>query len=243
MRKSASPESIPYDADNFGTGASGEAPEASNSRPDNPPRFAKFAARPTTPRGSAPPEGQMARGPSMSRFRENATVGGQRGPNLGARSKTRGGPGGSKGGGKGGAGGDRGPKKREKKKGGEGRAQATSVADVDAATTLSDGMVHHLFRLQRKMWDRVPYEPKYAPGSFAAQELIHEGRELCRGEVPPVKIWGKLERRIGVVGMFGAEAHLQVRRVPDGDKVPFGQEWDADLQEDERREKRQQNKG
>jgi hypothetical protein len=85
-------------------------------------------------------------------------------------------------------------------------------------------MVHHLLRLQRKEWDRVPYEPKYAPGSFAAQELIHEGRELFRGEVPPVKVWGPLEKRIGVVGMFGAEAHLKVRRVPDGDDKPFGEE-------------------
>jgi hypothetical protein len=84
--------------------------------------------------------------------------------------------------------------------------------------------VRHLLRLQRKEWDRTPYEPKYAPGSFAAQELIHEGRELFRGEAPPVKYWGKLEKRIGIVGMHGAEAVLKVRRVPDGDAAPFGQE-------------------
>lgn len=102
--------------------------------------------------------------------------------------------------------------------------QRTGFNDVDASTTLSDGMVHHLLRLQRKEWDRKPYEPKYAKGSFAANELIHAGRELCKGETPPVKIWGPLEKRIGVVGMFGAEAHLKVRRVPDGDAEPFGQE-------------------
>jgi hypothetical protein len=100
----------------------------------------------------------------------------------------------------------------------------TRISEIDPATLLSDGMAHHLMRLQRKEWDRVPYEPKYAPGSFAAQELIHEGRELFRGEAPPVKYWGRLEKRIGVVGMFGAEAHLKVKRVPDGDDAPFGQE-------------------
>lgn len=92
-------------------------------------------------------------------------------------------------------------------------------------------MVHQLLRLQRKEWDRVSYEPKYAHGSFEANKLIHEGRELFRGESRPVKIWGRLERSIGVVGMFGAEAHLKVRRVPDGDAAPFGQEEIEDTKE------------
>jgi hypothetical protein len=100
----------------------------------------------------------------------------------------------------------------------------TSLADVSIGETISDSMKQQLLRLQRKEWDRVPYEPKYAEGSFAANELIHAGRELFKGEAPPVKIWGPLEHRIGVVGMFGAEAHLKVRRVPDGDAEPFGQE-------------------
>lgn len=97
--------------------------------------------------------------------------------------------------------------------------------------TLSDGMVQQLLRLQRKEWDRVPYVPKYAPDSFEANELIHTGRELFRGDSPPVKMWGDMERALGVVGMYGAEAHLQVRRVPDGDAAPFGSE-EAELEQD-----------
>jgi hypothetical protein len=161
----------------------------------------------------------MVRGPV--RVNRNATVGSMRGPNLAGRSAGRGGPRGGKG-----PGGSReqGPKKRTRAAGDGEDTQSTAYADIDASTTLSDGMVRHLLRLQRKEWDRVPYEPKYAPGSFAAQELIHEGRELFRGEVPPVKYWGKLEKRIGIVGMHGAEAHLKVRRVLDGDEAPFGQE-------------------
>jgi hypothetical protein len=151
----------------------------------------------------------------------NATVGSMRGPNLrgrdGNRSRGPGGPQGSRSN-------ENRPKRREKDQGGSKAVQKTGFADVEASQTLSDGMVHHLLRLQRKEWDRVPYEPKYAQGSFAANELIHAGRELFKGEVPPVKIWGPLERRIGVVGMFGAEAHLKVRRVGDGDAEPFGQE-------------------
>ncbi|KAF2035858.1 hypothetical protein EK21DRAFT_53229 [Setomelanomma holmii] len=191
-----------------------------------PPRFAKFAGRPTTTHGAAPPEGRMVRAPSTLKITRNATVGSMRGPNLGGRSAGRGGSRGKSGPG----GREQGPKKREKKAGSDNATQSNSISDIDPATTLSDGMVHHLLRLQRKEWDRVPYEPKYAPGSFAAQELIHEGRELFRGEVPPVKTWGPLEKRIGVVGMFGAEAHLKVRRVPDGDDAPYGQE-DAVVEE------------
>jgi hypothetical protein len=198
-------------------------------------RFAKLSARPTTTHGAAPPEGQMARAPSTLKLSRNATVGSMRGPNLGGRSAGRGGPRGDKGSG----GRDRAPKKREKKDSDAGPKQSTSFDDIDASQTLSDGMVQHLLRLQRKEWDRVPYVPKYATGSFAARELIHEGRELFRGEAPPVKYWGKLEKTIGVVGMFGAEAHLKVRRVPDGDEAPFGQEEAGNL-EAEATDKREQ---
>ncbi|KAF2831445.1 hypothetical protein CC86DRAFT_283212 [Ophiobolus disseminans] len=225
-RRTPPREGVPYDSTS--SGASGEASGASDTRPTTP-RFAKFSARPTTTHGSAPPEGQMARAPSKLNITRNANAGGprgpNRGPNLGGRSAGKGGPRGDKGQ----SGRDQGPKKREKKGGGP-VMQAQLMADVDPSLTLSDGMVKHLYRLQRKEWDRVPYEPKYAPNSFAAQELIHEGRELFKGEAPPVKIWGKLERTIGVVGMFGAEAQLKVRRVADGDEAAFGTEYEVDEQ-------------
>lgn len=144
--------------------------------------------------------------------RGNASVGGaRRGPNLRGRD------------GKPGAGGssnaERRPKKREKATDGE-DGEVIDARDVKIESVLTDGMVQHLLRLQRSEWDRKPYEPKYAPGSFAANQLIHAGRELCRGEAPPVKILGRLEKRIGVVGMHGAEAHLKVRRVAyDGEEL------------------------
>lgn len=167
----------------------------------------------------------MVRAPSQLRITRGggrtAPGGAPRGPNLrGREGGAREGPGGLRKN-KDGVGE---PKKRERKAGGGDRPPGTTVAEVNPATTLSDGMVHHLLRLQRKEWDRVQYEPKYAQGSFAANELIHAGRELFRGESAPVKIWGPLEKAIGVVGMYGAEATLKMRRVPDGDAEPFGQE-------------------
>jgi hypothetical protein len=192
------------------------------------PRMARFSARPATIHDASPPEGQMARAPGALRVSRNATVGGIRGPNLGGRSAGRGGPKGDRGPG----GREQGPKKRGPKTGNAEKTAPISLADMNVDDTLSDGMVHQLLRLQRLEWDRFKYEPKYTQGSFAAQELIHEGRELFRGEAPPVKIWGKLEKRIGVVGMFGAEAHLKVTRVPDGDDAPFGQE-DTEIPEAE----------
>jgi hypothetical protein len=209
-------------------GASTAGPEAGESRPAGA-RFAKFTARPTTTHGSSPPDGQMARAPQAFRAPRNATVGDMRGPgavrgpNLGGRSAGRGAPRGDRGSG----GREQGPKKRDKKGAAAGRRQPTTMADVNPAATLSDGMAKMLYRLQRQEWDRVAYEPKYKQGSFAANELIHKGRELFRGEAPPVKIWGPLEKVIGVVGMHGAEAHLKVKRVPDGDEEPFGQETDT----------------
>ncbi|KAL5116944.1 hypothetical protein ACEQ8H_005162 [Pleosporales sp. CAS-2024a] len=190
------------------------------------PRMAKFSPRPATTQGRSPPEGrQMVRAPPTLRTTRgdtaNATEGGAQrgGPNLRGRR----GPGSTPGTN------DTEPRepgvqRRKKKDEDSDAVQPTRISDIDPATTLSDGMVHHLLRLQRGQWDRTPYEPKYKHGSFEAQSLIYEGRELFRGEAPPVKYWGKLERRIGLVGMFGAEAHLKVRRVPDGDAAPFGQE-------------------
>jgi hypothetical protein len=80
------------------------------------------------------------------------------------------------------------------------------MQDVKVQDTLSDGMVQHLLRLQRKEWDRVDYEPKYAPGSAAARELIEEGKRFFQGEVkvPASRTGGRLEKTIGVVGMHGA---------------------------------------
>jgi len=142
----------------------------------------------------------------------NASVGGRRGPNLRGRDGKKGGAGNRS---------ADGPRRRERgnKEDGEERADINSVKFEE---TLSDGMLQHLLRLQRGQWDRKPYEPKYAPGSFAANQLIHQGRELFRGEAPPVKIWGRLEKTIGVVGMHNAEAHLKVRRVTDLDDESLG---------------------
>lgn len=69
---------------------------------------------------------------------------------------------------------------------------------------LSDGMVKQLLRLQRKEWDPVKYEPKYTHGSPAALQLLEAGKKLFEGEKPVVKKPGKLERRIGIIGMHGA---------------------------------------
>ncbi|KAJ4333645.1 hypothetical protein N0V95_009375 [Ascochyta clinopodiicola] len=175
---------------------------------------------PAQGREGARPPGPMARAPAQLKLARNtgragnSTVGAKRGPNLRGRDrKPDGGASGSR---------EQGPKRREKKSGDE-SAKKINAADVKIETTLSDGMVQHLLRLQRGEWDRKPYEPKYAPGSFAANELIHAGRELFRGEAPPVKMWGLLEKRIGVVGMHNAEAHLKVRRVVDPNDDALGE--------------------
>jgi hypothetical protein len=154
--------------------------------------------------GGTTPQGTMVRAPSKLRVTRNAPKSQRdQGPNLRGRGKggnsTRSG----------------GPKKREGKGAGKGGSDSTRLAEgVTLEQGLSDGMVQHLLRLQRKEWDRVPYQPKYARDSFAANELIHAGRELFRGEAPPVKVWGHLEKKLNIVGMHGAAAHLQVRRVP-----------------------------
>ncbi|KAG9188637.1 hypothetical protein G6011_07342 [Alternaria panax] len=203
-----------------------------DAQPDANPRFARNTARPTTTRGAPPPppQGQMVRAPSTLRITRQTVDGSARGParapnvrgpNLRGREGGRPGPGGKRAGGS--NRGDGGPKKRTRNVGGD-ASMPTSLADIKISDTVSESMQQQLLRLQRKEWDRVPYEPKYAKGSFAANELIHAGKELFKGEAPPIKIWGPLEHRIGVVGMFGAEATLKVRRVPDGDVEPFGQE-------------------
>jgi hypothetical protein len=64
-------------------------------------------------------------------------------------------------------------------------------------------MVQQLLRLQRQEWDRKKYQPKYAHGSKEAQELIEAGKKLFEGEVPKVKEYSKLERRMGILGMHG----------------------------------------
>ena len=111
---------------------------------------------------------------------------GPRGPNLRGRA-----PGGPR---------EQQPKKRERKA----PSERTEQQDVKVEDTLSDGMVQQLFRLQRKMWDRKPYEPQYAPGSKAVSDLVAAGNKLFAGEVKKVKKPGRLERRIGIVGMHGA---------------------------------------
>lgn len=171
---------------------------------------------PAGDQAGAPPPGAMARAPAKLKLARNtgrsgnASVGDRRGPNLRGRERK---PGGSR---------EQGPKRRERKASDEGEKRI-NPNDIKIETTLSDGMVKHLARLQRGEWDRKSYNPKYAPGSFEANRLIHAGRELCRGEAPPVKIWGLLEKQIGVVGMHGAEGHLQVRRVTDLDDESLGE--------------------
>jgi hypothetical protein len=78
------------------------------------------------------------------------------------------------------------------------------LAQPSVEDTLTDGMVQLLLRLQRKEWDRVKYEPKYAHGSKAAQELIEAGKKLFQGDPPKVKKPGRLEYTIGIQNMHGA---------------------------------------
>ena len=104
---------------------------------------------------------------------------------------------------------EQGPKPRftrktssEKARGSKGEVDPGEVPTIQ--DTLSDGMVQHLLRLQRKEWDDMPYEPKYAHGSEAAKELVTLGKSLFEGEKPEIKKPGKLEKRLGIVGMHGA---------------------------------------
>lgn len=172
------------------------------------------------PSAGAPPAGAMARAPAQLKLSRgprgpgNASVGARRGPNLRGRDRK---PGGSGSGSR-----EQGPKKRDRKDGDD-AGKPMDAGNIKMEQVLNDGMVQQLLRLQRSEWDRKPYEPKYAPGSFAANQLIHAGRELFRGEAPPVKRWGMLEKRIGVVGMHNAEGRLEVRRVVDTDSESLGE--------------------
>ena len=128
----------------------------------------------------------MVRAPANLRIVRNAPGSGIRGPPLGGRSR------GSK---------EAGPKRRAT---GVKTKSRKANTDVKIEDTLSDGMVQQLLRLQRKEWDPVPYEPKYAHGSKEALDLIEAGKKLFEGEVPTVKVPGPLEKRLGIVGMHGA---------------------------------------
>ncbi|KAF1975345.1 hypothetical protein BU23DRAFT_597891 [Bimuria novae-zelandiae CBS 107.79] len=175
--------------------------------------------KPLIRRERAGPPGAMVRAPAALKVTRNAGPPGSRpqGPNLRAR---KGPPGASRGGPR--RGGERGPKARERgASGGDGIQDDPEAMDGQA---LPDTLMQALYRMQRNQWDRKPYVPKYAPGSFEANELVHAGRELFKGEAPPVKVWGRLEKKLRIVGMHGAAATLKVRRVPDGDAMPFGQE-------------------
>jgi len=192
------------------------------ARPEGTLKITREASGPDGPSGGAPPPGTMARAPAKLNLSRGPRgpgngpggAGRRAGPNLRGRERKAGGAGGSGTAGKG-------PKRRERKSEDDGKKM--EVEEVRPEHVLSDGMVHQLLRLQRKEWDRTPYEPKYAPGSFAANQLIHAGREFFRGEPPPVKKWGPLEKTIGVVGMYNAEAHLKVRRVTDLDDERLGE--------------------
>ncbi|PVI08181.1 hypothetical protein DM02DRAFT_690672 [Periconia macrospinosa] len=191
----------------------------------------------TTPSGSSIPNGKLLtpRKPLISRLPLNRSAQGdantKQPPGTMARAPSKlrisrmvvgsptGGPGGGPGGRRPGPSSPRGTRPGDKPRGrkpkADDAAKNTRSQVPRPEDHLSDGMLAHLARLQKKEWEKKPYEPKYAPGSLAANELIHLGRELFRGESPDVKVWGRLEERIGVVGMHGAEAALEVRRVVD----------------------------
>jgi hypothetical protein len=141
----------------------------------------------------------------------NAPGGGPKlggGPNLGRRGGSDNGPR------SGNRSGESGPKRRENKKpndknGKKGKSKGKTARpgdDLDVSDGLSDGMVQQLLRLQRKEWDKVQYVPKYAKGSEAAKSLVEEGKAFFEGSKPEpeVRVWGRLEKTIGIVGMHGA---------------------------------------
>ena len=68
---------------------------------------------------------------------------------------------------------------------------------------ISDGMAQHLLRLQRKEWDKVPYEPKYTKGSKALEDIIATGKTLFNGQVPRVKETSRLDKVLGIAGRHG----------------------------------------
>jgi hypothetical protein len=148
-------------------------------------------------------EGAAASG---NKFGAGPKLGG--GPNLGRRGGNENGPR------SGNRPGESGPKRRERKKpddkdGKKGKSKgktARSGDDLDVSDGLSDGMVQQLLRLQRNEWDKVQYVPKYAEGSEAVKSLVEEGKALFEGSKPEpeVRVWGRLEKTIGIAGMHGA---------------------------------------
>ncbi|KAF2875041.1 hypothetical protein BDV95DRAFT_487073 [Massariosphaeria phaeospora] len=157
---------------------------------------------PQRPAGDAPvrspmaPAGTMVRAPSQLNISRSAGGPQSGGPNLRGRGSVAGASRavrGSK---------EARPKQRERKAAGAGAAGM--FVDVKTEDTLSDGMVQQLLRLQNKEWERKPYEPRYGLGSPAVAELLEEGKKLFEGEVKKEKAWGRLEKRIGIVGMHGA---------------------------------------
>lgn len=78
---------------------------------------------------------------------------------------------------------------------------------MSVADSLTDGMVQQLLRLQRKQWDRVPYEPIYS-SKEKLDELVALGGSLFKGEEPArLKVKSKEDRRfervIGIQNMHG----------------------------------------
>lgn len=223
------------------TSVEGQVAQSSSPAPSTTPKIIT-PRKPLVRKEVGGARGTMIRAPSALKVTRNA-AGPQAGrpsggPNLRARaggpSRSRGGPK------KVGSEGD--PKKRERSSGGSGEGVPTLDPDTVTPQALDSSLMQTLYRMQRNQWDRKPYEPKYARGSFAANELIHAGRELFRGEAPPVKVWGRLERTLNIVGMHGAASHLKVRRVLDGDDMPFGKEHEnlLDLQKSPKSEQKPQ---
>ena len=223
------------------TSVEGQAAQSSSPAPSTTPKIIT-PRKPLVRKELGGARGTMIRAPSALKVTRNA-AGPQAGrpsggPNLRARA---GGPSRSRGGPKK-AGSEADPKKRERSSAGSGAGVPTLDPDTVTPQALDSSLMQTLYRMQRNQWDRKPYEPKYAQGSFAANELIHAGRELFRGEAPPVKVWGRLERTLNIVGMHGAASHLKVRRVLDGDDMPFGKEHEnlLDLQKSAKSEQKPQ---
>ncbi|KAF2270641.1 hypothetical protein CC78DRAFT_528389 [Lojkania enalia] len=183
---------------------------STNNRPmTGRPLIRKTAASPSSPLlrkealNPSEPPGTMVRAPSTLRITRNARGPNMGGPNLRGRDRPKSASN---------RGGEMVPRARQKKRDGTKTGSGSGSAREDGKEeshriedSLSDAMVQQLLRLQRKMWDRKPYEPKYAHGSPAALELIEAGKRLFEGEKPKKKtIPGKLERTIGIVGMHGA---------------------------------------
>ncbi|KAF2013190.1 hypothetical protein BU24DRAFT_452141 [Aaosphaeria arxii CBS 175.79] len=149
---------------------------------------------------TAPPPGKLVKAPANLRLTRNAPKTGVQGPNLNGRNKAAAGqrplrPGNRKPAG--------GPARRDPKlrQSASEEEDAENQADKDL---LPEGMVQHLLRLQRKEWDRTPYQPKYTKDSKAALDLIENGKKLFQGESPLKKEPSKIDKRLGIVGMHGA---------------------------------------